>query len=229
MNVLRTWATLVTWDFVREMKRKQTIIAMGMTALITLFLFSFAMPPTREVLQETRAGILWVTFLLAGTIGIDRAFRGDGDGRLLEGLLLAPIGRATLYHARVTSTFLFVATLEALTLILFLVLFDQSLDTPGLTTVVLAAAATTLGFVEVGVLLSAMTWSIRGGDVLLRILLFPILIPIFHAAVSITASAFDGQPAGMAEVGVIAAFDVVFLGAGQLLFEHVVKDLEPQG
>jgi heme exporter protein B len=227
------------------MRRKDTLISMGMVALITLFLFSFAIGTEpldfletrpaeasargRGLHQQLTGGILWVTFLLAGTIGIERAFRGDGDGRQLEGLLLSPVSRPTIYHARVASTFLFVVTMEAVTLVLFLVLFNQSLDGASLFFVLAATAATTLGFVEVGVLISAMTWSVRGGDVLLRILLFPLLIPIFYAAVSVTSDAFAGKAPGVEEIGVIAAFDVMFLGAGHLLFEHVVKDFEAQG
>lgn len=228
MTSWRIFLALVRWDWVREMKRKNTLLSMGMMGLITIFLFSFAIPPTRTVLLDTRSGVLWVTFLLAGTIGIERSFRGDGDGRLLEGLLLAPIGRATLYYARVASTLLFVITLEAVLLLLFVVLFDESFPGPGLASFALGALATTFGFVTVGVLFSAMTRSVRGGDVLLRILLFPMLIPIFASAVSLTDLAFQGQWAGAREIGVIVAFDLVFLGAGHILFEHVVKDIGPQ-
>ncbi len=229
MSAMAAWWSLVRWDWAREMQRKNTLITMAMLALITLFLFSFAIPPNAEVLQHTRAGILWVTFLLAGTVGVDRAFRGDGDGRLLEGLLLAPIGRATLYHARVASTFLFIVTLEAITTVLFLVLFNQSLGGTGLLALVVTGLAATLGFSAVGVLLSAMTWSLRTGDVLLRILLFPLLIPLLGAAVGITSRAFHGQAPSVEQVGVIVAFDLVFLGAGHLLFEHIVQDFGPQG
>jgi len=228
MSAWKTFVALVWWDWVREMKRKNTLISMGMMGLITLFLFSFAIPPTRTVLLDTRSGILWVTFLLAGTIGIERAFRGGDDGRLLEGLLLAPIGRATLYYARVASTLLFVVTLQAMLLLLFVVLFDESFPGPGLASLALGGLATTFGFVTVGVLFSAMTRSIRGGDVLLRILLFPMLLPVFASAISLTDRAFEGQWAGPREIGVLVAFDLVFLGAGHVLFEHVVKEIGPQ-
>ncbi len=57
--------------------------------------------------------------------------------------------------------------------------------------------AGTLGIVAVGVTLSAMTRSMRGGDVLFRILLFPLLIPLFYAAVNATDLIFKGgQAAG---------------------------------
>lgn len=225
-GALRAFRLLVGWDWAREARRMDTILSMVVISLLTLFVFSFAIPPTREVLVETRGGIVWVTFILAGVIGIDRAFRADGDGRVLEGLLLAPVSRTVVYYARVASTFLFVTCMEGVTLILFLVLFDQSLDLPGLAAVVLAGLAATLGLVELGVLLSAMTWSLRGGEVLLRVLLFPLLVPLVAAAVAVTNDAFAGRPPRAEPLGVIAAFDLVFLGAGQLLFEHVVQDME---
>lgn len=221
------YRALVRWDWLREMKRKNTLISMGVMGLITLFLFSFAIPLTSdkaEVLVDTRAGILWVTFLFAATIGIDRAFRNDAESGLLEGLLLAPIGRATLYYARVTSTLLFIVSLQVVLLILFLVLFNQKLEGDGLWGLVLATLATDIGFVTIGVLISAMTWSLPGGDVMLRILLFPMLLPIFNVAVEIADRAFEGQAPTTKHLGMLFAIDVMFLGAGHLLFEHLVKD-----
>jgi heme exporter protein B len=226
---LRSFLTLVHWDFTREMRRKNTLVSMGMMALVTLMVFTFAIPPTSVELTQTRAGILWTTLLLAATVGVDRAFRGDGEGRLLEGLLLAPVSRPTLYHARVVSTLLFILTIAAPALVLFLVFFN--IDVPGDRLLWIAGIAfgTIVGFVAVGVLLSALTFSVRGGDVLLRVVLFPLLIPIFGAAVDATTGAFDGLPPDAKHIVLICAFDLTFLGAGHLLFEHGVKDLGPQG
>ncbi len=221
---LRLFRTLVAWDFLREMRRRTTLLSMGVMGVITLFLFSFAIRPEDAVLANTRAGILWVTFLLAATIGIDRAFRNDAESGVLEGLLLAPVGRATLYYARVTSTFLFVASLQALLLVLFLLLFNQEIPRATLAPMLAIVAATSLGFVAVGVLISAMTWSLPAGDVLLRILLFPMLLPVFNVAVEATDKAFAGRAPSWLHVGMICAFDLLFLGAGHLLFEHLVKD-----
>lgn len=223
-SAVGSFFTLVRWDWRREMRRKSTLLSMGVMGVITLFLFSFAIPPHEAVLEDTRAGILWVTFLFAATIGIDRAFRGDGDGSLLEGLLLAPLSRPTLYYARVTSTLLFVVFLQGLLLILFLVLFNQSPGVDGLLALISSAVLTDLGFVAIGVTLGAMTWSLPGGDVLLRIVLFPMLIPIFNVTVEIADNAFRGEMPSMLQLGALAAFDLLFLGAGHILFEHLVKD-----
>jgi heme exporter protein B len=228
VSQFRAFLLLVGWEWRFELRRKDTLVSMALMALITLFLFSFAIDPLDDRVQAAMptlsGGILWVTFVLAGTIGIDRAFRGDGDGRLLEALLIAPVTRATVYYAKVAATFAMVVLVAAVTLLLFFLLFNRSTDGDGLLIVGLAAFLGILGFVELGILLSAMTWSVAGGDVLLRILLFPMLIPVFYAAVSLTSHAFDGKPPTATELLILASFDVVFLGVGHLLFEHLVRE-----
>jgi heme exporter protein B len=225
----RLFAALVRWDLVRELRRWNSLVPMALIAFVTLFVFAFAVDPTRIELQRSRGGILWVTLLTSASVGVDRAFRGDGDGRLLEALLVAPVNRATLYHARVVSTFLFVLAMAAAVIPLFFLLYDQSVGAAGACWIGACAALALFGFVAVGVLLSAMTWSLRGGDVLLRVLLFPVLLPAFAAAVDVTTKVLAGHDPGTRPLLLLLAFDLTFLGAGHLLFEHVVKDLGPQG
>lgn len=229
MSAFATFRTLVAWDFTREMRRKNTLVAMGMMALVTLFVFAFAIPPTSTELEDASGGVLWTTLLLAASVGIDRAFRADGEGRLLEGLLLAPVSRPTLYHARVAATYLFVLVIAVPTFCLFLLFFNLSVPGSGVLWIAAIALGTLFGFVALGVLLSALTFSVRGGDVLLRVVLFPLLVPIFIAAVDATTSAFDGKAPDVKHGVLILAFDLTFLGAGHLLFDHGVKDLGPQG
>lgn len=229
MTALGSFRTLLVWDFVREMRRKNTLVSMGTMALVTLVVFAFAVPPTSVELDEARSGVLWTTLLLAATVGIDRAFRAEGEGRLLEGLLLAPVSRATLYHSRVWSTFLFVLVIAAPSFGLFLILFNQSVTGQGALWIGVTAFGALFGFVALGVLLSALTFSVRGADVLLRVVLFPLLIPCFWAAVDATTLAFSGEAPRVTHAAMIVAFDLTFLGAGHLLFDHGVRDLGPQG
>lgn len=215
------------WDVTAEMRRKGTLAAMGTTALVTLFVFSFAIDPTRTEAAQSRAGVLWVTWLLAGSVGIDRAFRGDG--RLLEALLLAPAARPALFYARVASVFLFVSAIALASLPLFFALFDVSLPFGAVLWLTGTALLALLGMAASGVLLSAMTWSLRAGDVLLRVLLLPMLLPAFAAAVNATSALLEGGSPSAEAFAMLGAFDLLFLGAGHLLFDHVTDDLGAQG
>ncbi len=226
MKAWRSFLTLVSWEWAREMKRKETVLSMIIFSIITLMIFSFALSPDSETGVRARAGILWITFLTSGTIGIDRAFRGPGQANVLEGLLLSPVGRVTIYYGKMTATLLFVIIMEAVTFTAFCLLYNVSLGALALVKVSLLVLAGTIGMVSVGVTLSAMTQSLRGGDVLLRILLFPLLIPVFYAVVSATDLVLSGKDFGTRHLMIVGAFDLAYVAAGQILFEQIVSDYE---
>ncbi|MEE8143556.1 MAG: heme exporter protein CcmB [Planctomycetota bacterium] len=227
MNSWRAYRALVRWEWVREMKRKETLLSMLLFSLITLMVFSFAIPPDSATGVKARSGILWVAFLLAGSIGVDRAFRGEGQGLVLEGLLLSPVGRITLYYAKITTTLLFVLLMEVATFVAFCLLYNvEALAAERIVWILVIMVAGTLGIVAVGVTLSAMTRSMRGGDVLFRILLFPLLIPLFYAAVNATDLIFKGGQLDFRHLGLIGGFDIIYLAAGQMLFQPILADFD---
>jgi len=86
--------------------------------------------------------------------------------------------------------------------------------------------AATLGFVAAGVTVSAMTRVLRGGDVLLRVLLFPLVIPLFWAVVSATRGILRDREFTSLELTIVASFAVAYLAVGQLCFEAIVSDYD---
>ncbi len=226
MNGLKNFGALVRWECAREFQRGETIVSMVLFALVTLFVLSFAIDPSTETAVKAQPGILWTVLILAGTIGVERSFGRPGEERVLEGLLLSPVSRTTIYYSRLVSTWIFVAVMEFVVLIAFIVLYNVDVDLTAAGIILLAAWVGTLGFVALGVTLATMTRSIQGGEVLLRLLLLPLLIPFFKGVVSLTTQALRDWEIGGREMAIILAFDLVYVAAGQILFEQVVADFE---
>lgn len=223
MSGWRAFSTVVRWDVAREMRRRSTLAAMAATALVVLFVLSFAVDARRADDPRIRAGLLWVTWILAGAVGAERAFRGGRDA-MTDGFLLAPIPRASLFWGRTVSTFLFTTAMSALSIPVFLVLFDASVPSAGLAWLAAVSLLALLGMSALGVLLASMTSSVRGGDVLLRLLMLPVLLPAVAAAVTGTGQLLGGQDPGIRPAALLLAFDLTFLGAGHLLFDHAAED-----
>jgi heme exporter protein B len=84
----------------------------------------------------------------------------------------------------------------------------------------------TVGFVAAGTLFSAMTVRTRARELVLSVVLFPLIAPALLAGVVATREVFGG--AGLAEtlgwIRILAAFDVVFVAGGVLLFEPLISD-----
>jgi heme exporter protein B len=79
--------------------------------------------------------------------------------------------------------------------------------------------------VTLGTFYAAMSSRSRAREVLLPLLLFPMLVPVLLGAVQASTSLLAGDP--MREAGawvrLLTAFDIIFLVASLLAFEHVIE------
>ena len=82
----------------------------------------------------------------------------------------------------------------------------------------------TVGIAGIGTLFAAMAENARAREVLLPVLLFPLLVPVVIAAVRATSALIQPIPGDAPWLGLIAAFDVIFITLSTLAFEHVVED-----
>jgi heme exporter protein B len=83
----------------------------------------------------------------------------------------------------------------------------------------------TVAFVAVGTLLSAMAVRTRYAELMLPLLLLPFLVPPLVGGVQVTARLLEGRP--LSDVSgwlrLIAGFDLAFVTLSAMLF-HVVLD-----
>ena len=143
----------------------------------------------------------------------------------IQGLLTSPVPLDGIYLAKVLSNFLLVALIEVIAFGAYWLFFgfDYGSD-PLLLAGVLGVA--TLGFVAVTTLFSAISAQTTMGQTLLPILIFPLLVPVVIFGVTATGRIFASRPAQEVEGGLylLAAFTVVALAAGTVLFRYVVEE-----
>ena len=82
----------------------------------------------------------------------------------------------------------------------------------------------TLGIAAVGTLFSAMAAATRARELLLPILVFPLIVPVVIAAVRATGTLLVPAANEPPWLGLIVAFDIIFLSASMLTFEYVVEE-----
>src|SRR5437867_7629724 len=111
-----------------------TILPFAGTLLIA---FGLSLGPGRSLLQETAPGLLWLAVLFASVLSFRQAYQSEGEDGALEGLLLAPIDKASIFLGKAVAVAVQLLVLEAAVLLLVAGLFDLSL---GRTPVLLAGA-----------------------------------------------------------------------------------------
>jgi len=222
-NYLRTVITVVWKDIVGEARNKEILTSMLVFSLLVILIFNFALDLDVQAQESVTAGVLWVTFTFAGTLGVNRSMASEREGGCLDGLLLVPVDRSALYVGKALGNLLFLLVVEVIVLPIYSVLFNVNMLVPGFLLVVLLGS---IGYIAVGTLLAAMSVQARTRDILLPILLFPLAIPILIPAVKASIGYLEGYPGPwiMTWLNVIIVYDLIFTAIAVILFEYVVED-----
>ena len=175
-------------------------------------------------LRESAGGLLWVTILLAGVLGLSRSFVQEREEGCMDGLLLTPVARGWIYLGKMTSNALFLVLITLLLLPMFALFFGLQLAGawPLLVLVLLGGI---LGFAALGTLLGGITATLKGREVLLPVLLFPLLVPLVVVGVHLTGTILEGRPLEdeWQWINLLAAFDGVYLIVSYLVFDYVME------
>jgi heme exporter protein B len=223
MRLLRHAATIAAKDVRAEIRAKHTLATLLPFAATLLVSFGFAFGPGRDVLLRTAPGLLWMAVLFAAVIAARRAYQIESEDGALEGLLLAPIDKAAVFLGKAAAVALQLLVLVACALVLVVVLFDLTVRGP----LVLAAAfgLGTVGLAAVGGLFGVVAEAARTREALFPILVLPLVTPVLVAGVRATDLAATGHTdEAIAWLGLLVAFDVVFVSLGVLVFGFLMED-----
>ena len=223
---LRTAWLVLRKDIAIEAKSWEVLTTTLFFAVSCVLIFAFAFVKDGRAVEDAAAGILWIAISFSGTLALGRTFERERYGETLRALLLAPAPRAALYVGKLLGMLALLGLAELLLVPLVALLFQAALFTRPLLLLALLAGGT-IGFCAVGTLFAAMLVRARSRDVLLPILLYPIVIPVIIAGVRGTAAllaATPDEPTAIMWIGVLGAFDVVFVTLALWTFEPLMTE-----
>jgi heme exporter protein B len=222
-NYLKAISAIAWKDLAAELRSRELLTAMLVFSTLVIMIFYFALDLDARTRDTITAGVLWVTFAFAGTIGLNRSMAIEKDRGCLDGLRLAPVDRTAIYFGKVISNLVFMLIVEVITLPVYSIFYNVNLFNLGFIGVILLGS---IGYTAVGTLLSTMTVQARTRDMLLPILLFPVLIPVLVAAVKASGGFLQG--AAMADIlpwlNILIVYDVIFIALAFMVFDFVVEE-----
>jgi heme exporter protein B len=220
---IRAVSAIIWKDLAAELRSRELLSAMLVFALLVILVFNFALELDAGTRAAVTAGVLWVTFAFAGTLGLNRSMAMEKDRGCLDGLLLAPVDRSAIYFGKAIGNLIFMLIVEAIVLPVYSVLYTVNLFNLGLLLIILLGS---IGYVAVGTLLSSMAVQTRTRDVLLPVLLFPLVIPILIAAVKGSTGFLQG--ADLVDIrpwiNLLLVYDVIFIAVAFMVFDYIVEE-----
>jgi len=177
--------------------------------VVVASLFPLGIGPEPDLLRRIGPGVLWVGALLATMLSLARLFASDYDDGTLEQMALSPEPFVGLVAAKVTAHWL----VTGLPLVVVSPVLALQYGLPADTIAVLAASLVlgTPVLSLVGAIGAALTLGVRGGGLLVALLVLPLYVPalVFGAGAVDANLAGTGAEAHLSLLGaclVIAAF-----------------------
>ena len=221
MNVLLA----VLWkDLVSEWRTGDRLLSMLLFSVLVVIVFHFALPAdASQLLQTGAAGLLWVAYVFASVLGLNRAFALELENEALSGLALTPADRGWIFLGKAGANTLLLFVVEAVTALAFALAFDVALGAVALRFgIVLALGA--LGLSSVGTLFAAVAVRTRYREVMLPLLLLPVMVPLLLGAVRASAALLERGTLPSAELRLLVVVDAAFLIVSFVLFEYVLDE-----
>jgi heme exporter protein B len=173
------------------MKRPTEVLTGLFFMVIVASLFPLAMGPELNFLRRMAPGILWIGALLSSLLSLPRLFEADYSDGTLEQLVLVPSSLPLIVGAKMLAHWL----LSGLPLVLLAPLlglqFDLSSDV--LLSLMLTLLLGTPVLTALGSIGAALTLGVRGGGVLLSLLVLPLMVPVLVFG----AGALEAQMGGL--------------------------------
>ncbi len=99
MSSARALIVLIGKDLRSEWHSKEVLSSTVFFAMIALTVMYFGFEPGRRQVAEIGPGVLWTAFLFAALLGMNRLFQAEHERGGIEGLMLCPVDRPSLYLA----------------------------------------------------------------------------------------------------------------------------------
>ncbi len=168
--------TVVRRDLRLAWRRKADVLGTVFFFIIVVSLFPLGIGPETALLRTIAPGILWVAALLATMLSLNRLFAADYADGSLEQLAIAPQPLALTTLGKIIA--LWIST--GLPLVILAPILGLQFDLPqgALLTMILALLIGTPILAALGAIGAGLTLGLRGGGVLLALLILPLYIPV---------------------------------------------------
>jgi heme exporter protein B len=185
------------------MRRRSDVLTSLFFFVIVVSLFPLGVGPEANLLRLMAPGILWVAALLASMLSLGRMFSLDYLDGTLEQMLLASEPLGIIVFAKIVAHWL----TSGLPLVFIAPLLGVQFDLPqgqlGVLVLSLLMGTPILSFI--GAIGAALTLGLRGGGVLVSLLVLPLYVPVLI---------FGAGSVGAEAAGLGAQSHILLLGAG---------------
>ncbi len=201
---------MVVRDLTLAVRRVSDVLTTLFFFVIVVSLFPLGVGPELETLRQIAPGVVWVAAILASMLALGRLFGNDYADGTLEQILLVPQPLALLVLGKVLAHWL--ATGLPLVLMAPLLGLQFGMSPEALKVLLLTLLLGTPAISLIGAVGAALTLGVRGGGVLVSLLVLPLYMPVLIFGAGAVEAEVSGLGGGahMSLLGAIAVLALCF-------------------
>ena len=200
--------TIIRRDLLLAYRRRSDVLTTLFFFVIVVSLFPLSVGPEMKTLRLIAPGVVWVAALLASMLSLNRLFAADYQDGTLEQMLLAPQPLALIVLGKIIAHWLVSGLPLALMAPILGMQFDLPPEALGILFLALLLGTPILSLI--GAIGAALTLGLRGGGVLLSLLVLPLYIP----ALIFGAGAVEAYIAGLSPEGHLSLLGALLILTG---------------
>ena len=208
--MLKTLNCVIRRDLLLAFRRRSDVLTTLFFFVIVATLFPLGVGPEPALLRTMAPGILWVAALLASMLALGRLFALDYADGTLEQMLLSAEPLTLIVIGKVVAHWLVSGLPLVLLAPLLAVQFDLPRDSVAVLFFSLLIGTPVLSLI--GAIGAALTLGVRGGGVLVSLLVLPLYIPVLIFG----AGAVGAEASGLGSSAHLLLLGGVLAGAAAL-------------
>lgn len=167
---------IIKRDLLLAIRRQSDVLTTLFFFVIVVSLFPLSVGPEMNLLRTMAPGVVWVAALLASMLSLGRMFANDYSDGTLEQMLVSPQSLSLLVLGKATAHWLVTGVPLVLMGPVLGIQYDLPTDALFVLTVALLLGTPVLSLI--GAIGAALTLGLRGGGVLVSLLVLPLYIPV---------------------------------------------------
>lgn len=195
-------------DLLLAVRRRSDVLTTLFFFVIVVSLFPLSVGPEMNMLRTMAPGVVWVAALLASMLSLGRLFSNDYLDGTLEQMLLSPQSLSLLVLGKALAHWLVTGVPLVMMAPVLGIQYDLPADALFVLTISLLLGTPVLSLI--GAIGAALTLGLRGGGVLVSLLVLPLYIPVLIFG----AGAVEANMTGLeydAHLSLLGAFLLVSL------------------
>jgi len=203
-----------------QLRNKQIFVATVFFAIFLIFLFTLGFPNINETQTDFYAGVFWISSFFSGNLVLTNQTQLQAN-KFHQGILLTGIDATHLFLAKLISSLIYMTFIQVILLITMSMFFPFPVDF-SIPHMILYGILGSLGYLSIGTLFFSLIEFQNIKDLLITILFYPLVIPLFIYLHKATSMIFAMKTPNVLDF--IIGYDLIFVFLSGLLYEFVIED-----